>query len=168
MSLKISREWATPAAIGIFTLMAVTGLLMFFHLDSGLQKTVHEWAGWLVVAAVVAHAAANWLGFKRYFTGSGKSPVILGVCALVLAGTFFSLPGAAEQASPPALAMRAMSQAPVGTVAALFGKTGEQAVKDLAAAGIVLPNEQATIGSAIEGDREKMGQALRAISRKAD
>ena len=29
--MKISREWATPLTIGIFALMAVTGLLMFFH-----------------------------------------------------------------------------------------------------------------------------------------
>lgn len=50
--------------------MAITGILTFFHLESGLNKTAHEWLGWLMVAGVAAHAAANWLGFKRYFLSS--------------------------------------------------------------------------------------------------
>ena len=42
-TMKVSRDWATPVTIGSFGLMAITGLLMFFHLDSGLNKTAHEW-----------------------------------------------------------------------------------------------------------------------------
>lgn len=170
MTLKISREWATPAALGVFALMSLTGLLMFFHVDSGLQKTIHEWAGWAVVAFVALHAVANWAGFKRYFTLKGRAPVILAACALVMAGSFFSLQAGGEAgggASPPAIAMRAMGQAPVGQVAALFGKSGAQAVAELAEAGIVLADEQASIGSAIGGDREKMARALQVLARRA-
>lgn len=39
------RKWATPLTIGSFLLMGVTGILMFFHLDIGLNKLAHEWAG---------------------------------------------------------------------------------------------------------------------------
>jgi cytochrome b561 len=53
--MKIAREWATPLTIGSFGLMATTGILMFFHLDSGLNKTAHEWLGWVMVAVVAAH-----------------------------------------------------------------------------------------------------------------
>lgn len=59
--IKVSREWATPLTIGLFLLMGVTGLLMFFHWDNSLQKTLHEWLRWLMVAAAVVHALANWL-----------------------------------------------------------------------------------------------------------
>ena len=65
--MKVSREWATPLTIGLFILMAVTGILMFFHLDSRLNKLAHEWLGWLFVVGVVAHAAANWTGVKYHF-----------------------------------------------------------------------------------------------------
>ena len=41
--MKISREWATPLTIGAFGLMSVTGMLMFFHLDTGFNKLAHEW-----------------------------------------------------------------------------------------------------------------------------
>jgi hypothetical protein len=162
--IKVSREWATPLTIGVFTLMAATGLLMFFHLNSPIQEAVHEWAGWLLVAAVVAHATANWLGFKRYFTLPGKGAVIVSLCVLVLAGSFVLAPGNQGGLPPPAVAMRAISQAPLKSVAALFGKTGEQALAAVAAAGIKLPSDDATLASVIGNDREKLGEALTAIS----
>lgn len=164
--VKISREWATPLTIGVFALMSVTGLLMFFHLDSSLQKTVHEWAGWVVVAAAVLHVTANWFGFKRYFK-PGMGAAIIGVCALVIGGSFVKLGGGqgGEPMSPPALAMRAISQAPLKSVAPLFGKSSEQALQALAGSGIALADENATIGSATGGDRGRMGAALQALSR---
>ena len=41
-AMKLQRDWATPLTIGAFGLLAVTGVLMFFHPDSGLNKAVHE------------------------------------------------------------------------------------------------------------------------------
>ena len=55
MNLNPQRPWITPLVIGTFALMAVTGSLMFFHLDTGLNKTAHEWLGWAMVAAVLLH-----------------------------------------------------------------------------------------------------------------
>lgn len=39
--MAVQREWATPVAAGAFLLSAVTGVLIFFHIDSGLNKFVH-------------------------------------------------------------------------------------------------------------------------------
>lgn len=43
--MALKRQWVTPLMAGSFILMATTGILMFFHLDSGLNKTAHEWLG---------------------------------------------------------------------------------------------------------------------------
>ncbi|MBL0150870.1 MAG: hypothetical protein IPP87_20220 [Ideonella sp.] len=85
--------------------MAITGLLMFFHLDSGLNKTAHEWLGWLmVVAGVAAHAFANWLAFKRYFLSSKLGRGILAASVLVIGLSFVPLQlGGAGGASPTGL-----------------------------------------------------------------
>lgn len=165
--IKISREWATPLTIGVFALMSVTGLLMFFHLDSSLQKTVHEWAGWVVVAAAVLHVSANWLGFKRYFK-PGVGAGVIALCALVIGASFVPLGGGqgGEPMSPPAIAMRAISQAPLKSVAPLFGKSSEQALQALAGAGVALADENASIGSVTGADRGRMGAALQALSRR--
>ncbi|EWS63204.1 hypothetical protein Y695_03563 [Hydrogenophaga sp. T4] len=46
MNLAKQRPWITPLVMGSFALSAVTGVLMFFHLDTGLNKAAHEcWAG---------------------------------------------------------------------------------------------------------------------------
>ncbi len=164
--IKVSREWATPLTIGVFALMSVTGLLMFFHLDSSLQKTVHEWAGWVVVAAAVLHVTANWLGFKRYFK-PGAGAAVMAMCALVIGASFVPLGGSGgAPMSPPAIAMRAISQAPLKSVAPLFGKSSEQALQALAGAGVALADENASIGSVTGGDRERMGAALRVLAQR--
>jgi hypothetical protein len=164
--IKVSREWATPLTIGVFALMSVTGLLMFFHLDSSLQKTVHEWAGWVVVAAAVLHVTANWLGFKRYFK-PGAGAAVMAMCALVIGASFVPLGGSGgAPMSPPAIAMRAILQAPLKSVAPLFGKSSEQALQALAGAGVALADENASIGSVTGGDRERMGAALRVLAQR--
>lgn len=118
--MKLSREWATPLTIGVFGLMAVTGVLMFFHWDTGLNKTAHEWLGWLMVAGVAAHVAVNWPGFRRYFITSSKGRAILAVSLLVTVGSFASLPGKGQDGLPPQiLAIKAVTNAPLTTVAEL-------------------------------------------------
>ncbi len=163
--MKISREWATPLTIGVFGLMAATGLLMFFHLDNTLQKTAHEWLGWAMVAAVAAHVGVNWLGFRRYWIRRGKGLAILVACAVALVASFALRP-AGGAPSTPALAIGALQKAPIRAVAAVFGKSPEQARSELAAAGITLASDDATLASAGASDREKMGQALAVLARK--
>lgn len=162
--IKVSREWATPLTIGAFLLMGVTGLLMFFHWDNSLQKTLHEWLGWLMVAAAVVHALANWLGFKRYFK-PGPALWLVVLSALVLAGSFIPWSGGAKKGpSTPALAIQTLSGAPVRLLAPLYGQTPEQARQALAAAGITLADDEASLASAVGKDRERLGVALKALA----
>ncbi len=125
------RTWATPLTIGSFLLMAVTGLLMFFHLDGTLNKVAHEWAGWIMVAGVLAHVVLNWRAFSIYF----KRPVavtIMAVSAVVLAGSFVPASGGGNPVRP---VMMAISQATVGAVIELSGVPQQEALSRLSAAG---------------------------------
>ena len=159
--MKISREWATPLTIGAFGLMSVTGLLMFFHLDTGLNKLAHEWLSWAMIAGVAAHAFVNWPAFKRYFTSSRQGRAIIGLAAVVLALSFVSLPG--ERGAPPQiLALRALTKAPIAKVAILAGRPADQLMDDLAKAGITLPNANASIES-VAKDRGAQGKAIATI-----
>jgi hypothetical protein len=163
----VNRQWATPLVIGAFALMAVTGGLMFFHLDSALQKTVHEWLGWGLVAAVGLHAVANWLGFKRYFAQVGVARAILVASVVVLAATFVPVPGSSGGVPPPVLALRAVAHAPLKDVAGLVGKSVEQVRSDLAAVGVVIDGADGSIEAATAGDREATGRAVAALLRAA-
>ncbi len=156
------REWVTPLTIGAFALMAVTGMLLFFHRDAGLNRTAHEWVGLILIAAVVFHVSANWISFKRYFLGGlvGRSLIALGVVAL--AASFIPM-GGGQGGSPPALAMRAVNRAPIVAVAALAGRPTEAVLADLAEAGLRLPGPDASLDSVIKGDRELQGRAMRTL-----
>ena len=161
--MKISREWATPLTIGVFGLMAVTGGLMFFHLDTRLNKLAHEWLGWAMIAFAIFHVLANWTAFKRYFACSNLARGLVGAFVVVLGLSFVNPTGAQKQGSPPTLALRAVMNAPLATVAPVSGKPVEQLLADLAKAGIVLPHAQATLDSVVNGDRGREGKAMRAI-----
>lgn len=165
--MKISREWATPLTIGSFLLMSVTGILMFFHLDMGLNKLAHEWLGWVMVAGVAAHAIANWAAFKRYFVSSTLGRSVIAVGVLMLAGSFASLPGGARDGFPHIMAMKAVARAPIVSIAPVTGRPADELLKDLSKAGIVLPDANSSIESAIGGSRELEAKAMTVLFRKS-
>ncbi|MEY4764624.1 MAG: hypothetical protein RI907_1297 [Pseudomonadota bacterium] len=158
--MTISRDWATPLTIGAFLLMAVTGILMFFHLDTGLNKAAHEWLGWAMVIGVAAHVVANWPAFARHFSRA-TGQAIVGVFAVLLIGSFFVKQEGGG--SPAGVAISALTLAPVANVAALTGEPVDTVVARLAAAGFQVtdPSHQ-TIAQLVGKDRERTSKALRA------
>lgn len=163
--MQISREWATPLTIGAFVIMASTGVLMFFHWDTALNKTAHEWLGWGMVLGVFLHTAVNWKSFKRYFS---QTPArwILGISLALLLGSFLPLvsdkaEGVGNQ-SPPALAIHAISNAPISQVAVITGKSVEQLKGDLQTIGITVQADQ-SLASVIGSNRDLTGKALRVM-----
>lgn len=154
------REFATPLTIGSFLLIAATGVLMFFHLDSGLNKLAHEWLGWIMLAAVALHSAMHFKSFKRYFS----RPAALAVIALfvgLFAASFIAPSGQAKK-SPPALAMQAVLNAPLDQVAALAGKDTQTLLARLDAAGLHAEASQ-SLSAASGGERSRQMQALGVI-----
>lgn len=164
--MKSLRAIATPLTIGAFIIMSVTGILMFFHLNSGFNKLLHEWAGWAMVAGVALHVVVNWLPFKRYFLSSNSARAIIALGVLALAGSFTPMPEQQRGGNPAVMAMRAVSSAPISSVAPLVGKPVSQVIQDLANAGIVLPNAEASIQSVVGDDRGAMGKAMGILFKK--
>lgn len=156
------RSWATPVTIGSFAIMAVTGTLMFFHLDTGLNKGVHEWAGLAMIAAVVAHLALNWRAFTVYF----RRPVAVAIVAAgvaVLGASFLPLGGAAggPEAAQRAM-MGAMGRAPIEQVAELAGRPAEAVIADLQGKGYAIRAGQ-TLNDALGADFRAQAPALGTI-----
>jgi hypothetical protein len=51
--MGIQCKWVTSVTAGVFSLSAVTGVLIFFNFDSGANKPVHEWPGLLLITAAI-------------------------------------------------------------------------------------------------------------------
>jgi hypothetical protein len=160
--MKISREWATSLTIGAFGLMAVTGVLMFFHFDSRLNKLAHEWLGWAFLAGAGLHAAVNWGAFKRYFLVSVTGRAVIGVFAAILLASFLPL-GGSKGAPPPVLAMNAVAKAPIFALAPLTGRPVETVLRQLREAGLAVAGPEASIDSVAGADRGLQAKAMTAL-----
>jgi hypothetical protein len=162
MNLNPHRPWITPVVIGAFLLSAVTGILMFFHLDSGFNKTAHEWLSWAMVIGVSLHILLNLNAFKRYFTQTtGK--VVVGLFAIILALSFIPSGGAGEDPpfAPPA---RLLSKAPLTVLAQVLGTTPQSLKSQLAAQGLTVQSDQQSLQDVVGTDLRAQIQAIGKLS----
>ena len=156
--MALSRTWATPLTVGAFLLSAVTGVLMFFHLDTGLNKAAHEWLGWAMVLAVVLHAIVNGSAFMRHLqTPSGRW--IVGAFAVVLALSFLPL-GNEGKGNPARKATTAVLAAPVSALGGITGLETTEVVQRLHTVGLEVDDPQRSITDLTAGDRDRAMAAL--------
>ncbi|PKO70409.1 MAG: hypothetical protein CVU22_01765 [Betaproteobacteria bacterium HGW-Betaproteobacteria-16] len=163
MNLHPHRPWITPVVIGAFLLSAVTGALMFFHLDSGLNKAAHEWLSWAMVIGVTLHVLLNLPAFKRYFSQT-PGRVIMGLFALVLALSFIP---AASGGSEPGFAppVRALANAPIAALAQVAGTSADDVKTRLHAAGFAVTSDQQSVADLVGGDlRAQIGTLTKVLA----
>ncbi len=159
--MKIKREWATPLTAGAFLLTAVTGILMFFHIDSGINKTAHEWLSWLLVLGVGLHMVSNFTGFKRYLTAP-KGQIFIGGFALLLALSFIPV---GDVGGEPAFmqSVKSLSSAPLTTLALVAEVTPEQMVERLSDAGFTVQSNAQSVSDVVGADLRKQMHVLKIV-----
>lgn len=156
--VTINRNWATPLTIGSFLLLAVTGILMFFHLDTGLNKVVHEWLSWVLIAAVGLHIASNLFAFKRHFA-QRRAQWLVGGAVLLLASSFLPLGGAGSE--PPFIApAKALGSAPLPVLAQVAGVPTAEMRARLVTAGLTVTADTDSVGELVGPETKKQIQIL--------
>lgn len=161
--MVLQRQWVTPLVAGSFLLMGVTGILMFFHWDTGLNKTVHEWLGWAMVVAVALHVMVNLQGFKNMFrTTLGKG--ILGLFTLILALSFFNLGGGEGNGGPPFKnSVNLLSNASITELSQISHIDEQILLTRLQQAGVNSATAQSSVKQLVGDDLGKQMQTLNSI-----
>jgi hypothetical protein len=159
MALNNQRPWITPMVIGIFLLMAVTGTLMFFHLDTPLNKTAHEWLGWAMVVMVVLHVMLNINAFKRHLANT-TSRWVMGACVVVLALSFVPLGGNTGGKPPFAGPVQALAKAPLTTVAQVAQIDVAEVRARLGAAGVESQSDSQSVQDLVGADLGRQMKTL--------
>lgn len=133
--MKLMKAMITPFTIGSFFVMAVTGMLMFFHLNTGLNKFAHEWLSWVFVAAVLLHTVfINKRSFLSYFKRVG--PVVaIGLFMTVPVLTY--LAGNEDARHPFQRVARTLYHADLPLVSQLLNISDQQLKNRLEGQGLV-------------------------------
>ncbi len=137
------RAWATPLTVGAFALSAITGVMLFFHVNIGLVKPAHEWFSWFLVLGGLLHIVGSW----RPFVGHLNKPVakaIMAAFVLLIAVSLLPL-GKAEKGMPPGKMSAILLRSPLSTVAAVAGHAPEDVIKQLALKGVRVETGEQTI-----------------------
>jgi uncharacterized protein DUF4405 len=80
--MKPDRKYITPFISLLFVVLAITGLLMLFHLFDGYTEVAHELIGIGFVIAAMFHIIINWNGLKSHFGKKVFLPAALAVLSL--------------------------------------------------------------------------------------
>lgn len=143
------KSWATPLAVGAFTISAVTGILIFFDLELGIVEPVHKWLSWLLVTGVVLHLTANWKQFTGYFS---KKPAIgiIGAALIVTIASLLPIFGEEEEKeggkkNQGKIASQLLESSSLETIALVIKTTPELLVEQLGKNGIMVKNPSLTI-----------------------
>ncbi|HVI52477.1 MAG TPA: DUF4405 domain-containing protein [Candidatus Sulfotelmatobacter sp.] len=134
------REIVTPAATGLFMIVAVSGVALFFHLEQNIFHTAHEWLGLFFVAIGGWHAARHWKSLAGYI---GKRPSLSAFTVILAASILFTGLSAAPavQGGPKSIIV-ALQKASLGDAAVAFGKSPDQAVALLKTQGVTADESQ--------------------------
>lgn len=94
-----SRALISPFTSITFISVAITGLLLTFHIKNSGIKILHEWIGYAFVAAGLMHLIINWKAFASYLI---KRRAMAAIAAGVVASfVLFYAGGASSMAQKP-------------------------------------------------------------------
>lgn len=156
------RSWATPLVVGSFLLMGASGVAMFFHVETGLMKGLHEWAGWILLLGAGAHLALNWRAFSTYF----KRPLAVGIMALGVVALGIGVLPLAPDGGPGATVEAVLGRVEHASVYLLAELTGQEVaavVAELDAAGLPGAAADSTLADLAGGDRALQFAGLGAV-----
>ncbi|MCI5114585.1 MAG: DUF4405 domain-containing protein [Candidatus Electrothrix sp. AW5] len=149
--MKMTRDWITPITTGAFLLTAVTGILLFFHADTGLNKDVHEWLSWVFLIGAILHLVLNFASFKKHLT-QRKGQVLMGSFVLLLALSFIPFEEEHHHAPPFVPPIRALADAPLSTLAQVARTSTDQLRDRLSREGIVVASYDQSLRELIGDD----------------
>lgn len=154
------RKWVTPLTMGAFLLTAATGLGLFFEVEGGFVKPIHEWFSLTLVLGGALHVFDHWKGIRNHLSSPwGKAFVAAGAAMLILG--FLPLGGKEGHLSSRDLG-ETLSRVPLTTLAQAREIPLDTLQARLAAAGFPGAQATSTLEQLAGKDGHKQKQALQA------
>jgi len=85
LAMLTQKSWISPFVAVTFVAVAVTGILLLFHLKLPSVFSIHKWGGLVLVVGGTIHLLLNWQTFISYFRRSSAVwGAVLGILILIL------------------------------------------------------------------------------------
>lgn len=137
------RQWATPLTTGAFALTAITGIMLFFHIQVGMVKLAHEWLSWIFVIGVVFHVIINRHVFMKYFSKPLARGIMIAFVVLIAVSL---LPlGGGQKKNPMSRVTDSVLNAPLTEVAVLSNHPAGDMMNLLRSKGIYVERQDQSI-----------------------
>jgi hypothetical protein len=157
--MNIQRSWVTPITAGAFLLVGVTGVLIFFHVDSGANKFVHEWLSWVLLGGALLHTTANFSGLKNHLS-TRRGQALVGIFAVALLISFAPLGEEGEDGPPFMAPVKALGGSSITTLAQVAQVTPDEMRARLSRAGVQATSDQQTLTELVGPDARKQMHVL--------
>ena len=139
MTTSKKREIATSITTLTFLVIAVSGVMMFFHIFGMQVKALHNILGLVFVVAGVFHVIMNWKSMKNYFS---KKVFISATIAITIASAGLIYASSNQGENPKMIIMQSMIKAPIKNSLQVLDIKYEDAIKKLASENIrILDNK---------------------------
>jgi hypothetical protein len=157
------KSWATPIAAGAFLISGVTGVLIFFHIETGLVEPVHKWLSWLLVGGVSFHLLANRKAFSGYFSKNSALAVFAAAMLVTAVSVMPSFSGEEHGKNEKRTArtlVRALESSSLTTVAQVIDDTPESLDLRLKRRGIENTDPSMKVSTIAEASGMEAGEVL--------
>lgn len=129
-------RYATAAATTLFAVVAVSGVMMFFHVGKGTVAEMHEWLSIVFVAVAGLHVYRNWNAFLGYFR---RGTIAVPAALTIAAGLAFVVPAVmAPHMEPMPRLFQAIESARLSDIARLAGAESDTLMAALKARGFAV------------------------------
>ncbi|WP_060824958.1 DUF4405 domain-containing protein [Sulfurospirillum cavolei] len=149
----IARNIVSSLLMILFSVVSVTGVMMFFKIRILSGEVLHIWLGFVFVLISCLHVMKNWNNVRIYFTKrSTHFTFLLGLCVVVV---FVAMPLFQPQErtiNPKGLIFQTMMSAPLSKLAAFTDIDEELMVKELANRNISASGRQSILEIAKAND----------------
>ena len=136
------KRYVSIILTAIFLVVSVTGVLMFFMIESHAMNSVHAWLGMGMVTIGIYHLIKNFTPFKSYL--KYKSSVVVLITILILS-TWYALPEDQQLVSPKKEIMKAVFVQPISTVSLFFKKDVQKTIAYLRSKDIEVKDESQSL-----------------------
>jgi hypothetical protein len=159
------RTWDTPLNIGAFALSAISGVMIFFHVNSVFVKVIHEWGSWFLVIGGLLHVACSWQSFVRYFSRPAAKAIMTGFAILII--MFFIPMGESTEKQgrklPPTFLSRALPEASFSAVAGIARHDPDELMKEFESKGVAVKDGEESIRDIATNNNKEYVEILNMI-----